>query len=195
VTIEAPGAGRPPLPERSGSVRGEPMSEGLLGLLLAGGRSERMGRSKALLEWGDERMVDAGRRALAETCMEVLVAVGEAGDLGLSHDHLIEDALPGAGPLGAIVAGLTEAERRGMRGVLVLACDMPLVTRAELDPLIDSVRAGADAALWRRTAPVRRIRVDARAVCSSRSRGRFATSRRALRRCRDRWPPLESGDI
>lgn len=149
MTIEAPGAGRPPLPERSGSVRGEPMSEGLLGLLLAGGRSERMGRSKALLEWGDERMVDAGRRVLAETCTEVLVAVGEAGDLGLSHDHLIADALPGAGPLGAIVAGLTEAERRGMRGVLVLACDMPLVTRAELEPLIDSVRAGADAALWR----------------------------------------------
>lgn len=149
MTIQAPGTGRPSLPERSGSVPGDPLGGELLGLLLAGGRSERMGRAKAIMAWGDGRMIDVGTQALAEVCGDVLVAGGEVGDLGLAPDRLIPDALPCAGPLGAIVAGLTEAERRGIRGVLVLACDMPLVTRDELVPLRDAVRAGADAALWR----------------------------------------------
>ena len=108
-----------------------------------------MGRSKALMPWGKGRMLDAGMEALTETCDRVLVAGGEVGDLGVPQESLIPDAMAGAGPLGAIVAGLGEAERCGARGVLVLACDMPLVTAAELAPLLDAVEAGADAALWR----------------------------------------------
>lgn len=149
MTIEASGSGRPSLPDRSGAGSRELEGVGCLGLVLAGGRSERMGRSKALMAWGEGRMLDACRQALAESCADVLVAGGQLGDLGLPPDRLIADAVPGAGPLGAIVAGLTEAERRGARGVLVLACDMPLVTQAELGPLLDALRVGADAALWR----------------------------------------------
>ncbi|MEE2940167.1 MAG: molybdenum cofactor guanylyltransferase [Planctomycetota bacterium] len=148
MTTEASGTGRPSLPERSSAAPGT-TGRDLLGLALAGGRSERMGRSKALMAWGDGRMIDACVRALAEVSEDVLVAGGDLRDLGLPPGRLIPDAVPGAGPLGAIVAGLTEAERRGSRGVLVLACDMPLVTRAELEPLTRAVGAGADAALWR----------------------------------------------
>ena len=144
MNSEAPEFGRPSPP--GASELGE---VGFLGLLLAGGRSERMGRAKALMPWGEGRMLDAGVKALGEICDRVLVAVGESGDLGIPPDRLIPDFMPGAGPLGAIVAGLAEAERCGAPGVLVLACDMPLVTAAELDPLVDAVQAGADAALWR----------------------------------------------
>lgn len=108
-----------------------------------------MGRPKALLPWGDGRMIDACLRALEATCRETLVAAGDRDDLGLAPERLVPDAAPGAGPLAAIAGGLDEAERRGLAGVVVLPCDMPLVTGEELHPLIERVEAGADAALWR----------------------------------------------
>lgn len=129
-------------------------SDSFLGVLLAGGRSERMGRPKAALPWGSGRMMDAGLAALREVCDHVGVAPGGESDLrALVPEReglvLVEDALEGAGPLAAICGALERAAELGAAGAIVLACDMPLVTAEELLPLTRAVGAGADAALWR----------------------------------------------
>lgn len=93
----------------------------LTGLVLAGGASRRMGTDKALLVVDGERLADRAVRVLSTVCERVVVASGERRLAGLAVEQLA-DALPGAGPLGGLVAGL-EAARTPL--VAVLAVDLP----------------------------------------------------------------------
>jgi molybdopterin-guanine dinucleotide biosynthesis protein A len=92
------------------------------GLVLAGGASRRMGTDKAQLVVGTEPLVVRAVRTLAQVCTDVVVASGDGHRL----DHLglrqVADAIPGAGPLCGIAAGLEGAHHER---VAVLAVDMP----------------------------------------------------------------------
>ena len=92
---------------------------GLTGLVLAGGRSRRMGVDKATLLVDGRRLVDRAVSTLAEVCGEVLVATGtrtlDALAVAQVHDT-------GEGPLSGIVAGL---HRCTTPLLAVLAVDMP----------------------------------------------------------------------
>ena len=122
------------------------MSESrVVGAILAGGRSSRMGgRPKGLELLGERRVVDRVRDALAAVTGEVVVLGGDpkvAESLGV---RLVPDEVPGQGPLGAIVSGL----RATGADLLVLAWDMPWVTGRALRPLLRAP-AAAGAAGWK----------------------------------------------
>jgi molybdopterin-guanine dinucleotide biosynthesis protein A len=111
--------------------------------VLAGGRSERMGRDKALLDWGGRpllaHILALARSACAEAAGDSprVFIVGNPGlfadDVsGSSSSPAFEggapcwpDRIAGVGPLGGILTALDHAP--GAR-VLALACDMPFVT-------------------------------------------------------------------
>ena len=91
------------------------------GFLLAGGKSTRMRRDKALLEFEGEPLVSRGLGKLREVCAEVAIAGGvHLGEFG----RVISDETPGCGPLGGIVAAL---EQSSCEWNLFLAVDMPFV--------------------------------------------------------------------
>lgn len=95
------------------------------GVILAGGKSRRMGADKAFLEVGREAMIQRVAAELGQIFAEVLIAggSGEAGRrLGL---RVIPDLVEGGGPLGGIYAALSGAAHEKC---LVAACDMPFVT-------------------------------------------------------------------
>jgi molybdenum cofactor guanylyltransferase len=103
------------------------MSDGVLGVVLAGGASRRMGRDKAALELAGRPMlawvVDALREAFG-----ALVVIGPPERAALVPDApIIADAYPGQGPLGGIATALRHAD--GGR-VFVSACDMPFLRPA-----------------------------------------------------------------
>ena len=85
------------------------------GFVLAGGRSSRMGRDKALLQWN-------GATLLEHVSAIVREAVGNVTVIGRDA---VPDLIPNQGPLGGLLTALssTEAER-----VLIVACDMPNLT-------------------------------------------------------------------
>jgi len=112
----------------------------MTGLLLAGGRSTRMGTDKALLELEGEPLAGRGLQALRSICPEVLVGSGDGRRLGALGAPQVADALPDAGPLGGIVAGL-EAASTAL--VAVLAVDMPFASAAVLE-LLASMWSGQD---------------------------------------------------
>ncbi len=95
------------------------------GFILAGGRSSRMGRDKAMLEIDGvtmlERAIDLVRRSGVEPAI-----VGSFGEIprGASVREIPDD-WPGAGPLGGIATAL-----HGTRTTwnLVMACDLPYLT-------------------------------------------------------------------
>ncbi|MFN7960045.1 MAG: molybdenum cofactor guanylyltransferase [Thermoanaerobaculia bacterium] len=105
-----------------GSTQAEPQGPEPVGVVLAGGRSLRMGKDKALLELGGEPLVALAARRLARIVQEVVIA--DAGRSYLETWPSISDG-PGAGP----VAGLLGAAARFPgRCLLALACDLPNVT-------------------------------------------------------------------
>lgn len=118
------------------------MSVALSGLVLAGGASRRMGTDKAQILFDSEPLVIRAVRILGQVCTDVVVASGDGHRL----DHLgvtqVADALPGAGPLAGIAAGL-ESARHDL--VAVIAVDMPAASPAVLALL---------AGLWRGEAAV-----------------------------------------
>ncbi|MCL6479820.1 MAG: molybdenum cofactor guanylyltransferase [Peptococcaceae bacterium] len=93
------------------------------GIILAGGKSKRMGRNKALLEIGGISMIERVAGVLAQHCSEILVA-GENIELNRMGFHIVPDIYPGCGPLGGIHAGLTAAQNRFS---FTAACDIPFL--------------------------------------------------------------------
>ena len=111
------------------------------GLVLAGGRSRRMGREKALIEFGGQLLVGRAADRLARAADPVLVATGVPGRLGPIGYHEVADVTPGCGPLGGLVAGL-EASPHEL--LAVVAVDMPYLS-PELLELLASLRRAEDA--------------------------------------------------
>lgn len=122
------------------------------GVVLAGGRSSRMGRDKALLEWHGRPLLDHQCATLREAgCAEVRVS-GERPDYAG-----IADAVADAGPLGGL-AGIAAVLPDGL--LLVVPVDMPRLQ----PPLLRRLREAADDAACVRFAghvlPMR-LRLDA----------------------------------
>ena len=103
-------------------------------MLLAGGRSLRLGTDKALLVVDGERLVDRAARVLSACCAHVVLASGARPLPGLGLEIIADLELHG-GPLGAIVPAL---ETASTQLVAVLAVD-------HLQPSADVFRALADA--------------------------------------------------
>ena len=100
---------------------------GLLGLVLAGGRAERMsGMDKARLTLGGERLLARALRRLEPQVTALAVSTnGDPCRFGTVHP-VLPDAVPGgAGPIAGVVAGLDHAAEEGFDRVLTLAVDTP----------------------------------------------------------------------
>jgi len=106
----------------------------LRGLVLAGGRSERMQTDKGLLHYHglDQRQHTAA--LLAEFCPDVRVSVrpDQAADLPAGLQPL-PDTFLGLGPLGGILSAFQADPNAAW---LVLACDLPFLTRETLEHLV-----------------------------------------------------------
>ena len=114
------------------------------GFILAGGESSRMGRDKALLELEGVALIVRTAR-LVESAAERCAIVGDTVRLeGLELD-VIDDEFPGAGPLGGIATALRASEAEWN---LIVACDLPYLTREWLEFLIGhAMQSEADAVL------------------------------------------------
>ena len=94
------------------------------GLVLAGGRSSRMGEDKALLRFCGRPMVEIAVEKLREFCAVVTIA-GNRGDL-TEFAPVVQESRGGVGPAAGIEAGLGVATEEWAMFVPV---DVPLVPR------------------------------------------------------------------
>ena len=103
----------------------------LRALILAGGKSRRLGRDKAAESIGGNNLLARTAFLAASLCPEVWISGRDPAPHGLNL-HWIADTVPGLGPMGGVATGL---ER--LRGpLLVLACDMPLLNAPVLETLV-----------------------------------------------------------
>lgn len=105
-----------------------PSSLSLAGVVLAGGRSKRLGVDKATLDLDGRSLVTRTLDAISGFADPVVLADGGRG----LTDASVPDG-PGAGPAAGILGGASTLPDRSL---LVLACDLPLVATPLLRALV-----------------------------------------------------------
>ena len=112
----------------------------MIGVVLAGGRSTRLGQDKVRLRLpGDGRDMLARTADLLAACTDGVVISCRAPDAGeetlaLPGIRSIPDAESGLGPLGGVWSALRELRQP----ILVLSCDLPFMDMPTLRRLIDA---------------------------------------------------------
>lgn len=107
-----------------GSAEGDTALRECVGVVLAGGRSSRMGRDKAALALAGEPLLRRVARRVREALGTVIVVGPEELQGLVPGVRVLCDDLAGAGPLSALATALRAlpAER-----VFLAGCDMPFV--------------------------------------------------------------------
>lgn len=91
-------------------------------VILAGGKSRRMGRDKLVLTVDGQTLLESAISRFAKEFTNVYLSVAEADKYPDSAAPSIVDILPGAGPISGLHAALT---RLAVEGVFLVAADMP----------------------------------------------------------------------
>jgi len=99
----------------------------MTGIILAGGKSRRMGENKAFAEIGGVRLVDRTIALFRDLFDEIILVTNEPSDYLDLDVTIVTDIIPGKGALGGIYTGLFFA--RSDR-VFAAACDMPFLNRS-----------------------------------------------------------------
>lgn len=108
----------------------------LNGLVLAGGKSSRMGEDKGLLQWHRKEQRYHIADMLSSSCNEVFISCRkeQANEIDKRY-KLIKDEYEDAGPLGAIVSAFHKNKNCAW---LVVACDLPLLDEKTIQHLIQN---------------------------------------------------------
>jgi molybdenum cofactor guanylyltransferase len=150
----------------------------IAGFILAGGESSRMGVDKGLLEIAGEPMIVRAARLVESVVGAPAVVVGtpeKYRGLGL---RAIADDWPGCGPLGGIATALRASEADWN---LMVACDLPYLTREWLEFLLQRARDSAEEAVVPMNLTPANKR-GAEPLCAVYHKGCEPTLRRALER-------------
>src|SRR5947209_518833 len=113
----------------------------LAGIVLCGGRSRRMGRSKADLEFGGQTLLQRTVETIQQVADPVVVAAGPSQDLPQlpASVTIVRDPTSDEGPLAAFVSALAAIPPE-CEWVFVAACDLPFLS-AEVIRLIFALRS------------------------------------------------------
>jgi molybdenum cofactor guanylyltransferase len=96
-------------------------------VLLAGGKSRRMGEDKRYLVVGEQTLLERGLSVLRSMFHEVLVVIAQDSAPLDIDARVVRDLVPDCGSLGGIYTGLTQATSPY---IFAVACDMPFLNQA-----------------------------------------------------------------
>lgn len=94
------------------------------GVILAGGKSRRMGANKALMQLGNDSLIGHAIHRMRLITDELLLITNSPTEYVHFDIPMYGDILPGTGALGGIYTGLTHASHDA---VLCVACDSPFL--------------------------------------------------------------------
>ena len=102
------------------------METEVTGVLLAGGKSHRMGEDKRYLVVGKQTLLERGLAVLQSIFCEVLVVIAQDSPPLSIDARVVRDLVPDCGSLGGLYTGLTQATTPY---IFVVACDMPFLNQ------------------------------------------------------------------
>ncbi|MEJ8545609.1 molybdenum cofactor guanylyltransferase [Brevibacillus borstelensis] len=115
--------------------------QSIAGVILAGGKSSRMGQPKELLAWQGKPLIQYLQEEMAAVALPCLIVSNTPEaleqEVGAGPGREVEvtrDLVPSSGPISGIVSAFRV---RREDALLVLSCDLPFADRKQLRRLID----------------------------------------------------------
>jgi molybdopterin-guanine dinucleotide biosynthesis protein A len=105
----------------------------LTGVILAGGKSRRMGQDKALLEYHGKPFIQHIAETLKGVFKKVVIISDEGAKYKFLNLPIYSDAYKNCGPLAGIHAALTNTRD----DVFVTSCDTPLIEKKVIQTLLE----------------------------------------------------------
>lgn len=100
------------------------MISDVTGVLLAGGKSRRMGEDKRFILVGQRTLLERSCAVLCEVFEQVCVVIAQDSSLLRAEVPVIRDLIPDCGSLGGLYTGLRLAKTQH---IFLAACDMPFL--------------------------------------------------------------------
>jgi molybdopterin-guanine dinucleotide biosynthesis protein A len=119
------------------------MGEQATGIILAGGRSRRMGADKAFVVLDGKRLIERVMGALQQVCGQILIVSSDTQPYAMLGARVVADSIRSFGSIAGLHAGLQAMDTE--LGVAV-AVDMPFLSPALLRAMVDAA-AGWDAVI------------------------------------------------
>src|SRR5690242_18113248 len=94
------------------------------GIVLAGGKSRRMGEDKRFLLVGSQQLYERSLAALRSLFLEVRIVIAQDSSPIASEVPVLRDLVPDCGTLGGIYTGLKQSRTEY---IFTVACDMPFL--------------------------------------------------------------------
>jgi molybdenum cofactor guanylyltransferase len=110
------------------------------GIILAGGKSSRFGRDKALEPIDGKPLIQRIKEEFGTLFQEVIVVANQPEKYEFLGVEIHRDIIPGLGPIGGLYTGLTVI---GCEWSFFAACDMPFINKRLVRALAD-LRPGYD---------------------------------------------------
>jgi molybdopterin-guanine dinucleotide biosynthesis protein A len=110
------------------------MNNTITGVILAGGKSLRMGTDKGLLKLDGRPFIAHVASTLQAVFGKVILMANDVSAYGFLGLEMFGDIFPDCGPLGGIHAALTHADGGD---IFVSACDTPFITRDLVQYIIE----------------------------------------------------------
>jgi len=121
------------------------METEVTGVLLAGGKSRRMGEDKKTLVVGGQTLLHRCLGVLCSIFHEVIIVIAQDSPPLDVNTRVVRDLVPDCGSLGGVYTGLTQATTPF---IFAVACDMPFLDQAVIAQFT-SRRATADIVMAR----------------------------------------------
>ncbi|MBS0149700.1 MAG: molybdenum cofactor guanylyltransferase [Nitrospira sp.] len=100
------------------------MISNVTGVLLAGGKSRRMGVDKRFLAVGERPLLERSQNVLSEIFERVCIVIAQDSPLLEAHIPVMRDLIPSSGSLGGMYTGLHQS---ATPYIFLAACDMPFI--------------------------------------------------------------------
>lgn len=106
----------------------------LYGLVLAGGKSTRMGRDKGLIDYHGKPQREYVFEMMNAVCEKTFLSFREGQEVATDLP-VLRDTFKGLGPFGAMLSAFREHPNQAW---LVVACDLPLLDKKTLNYLVEN---------------------------------------------------------
>jgi len=114
------------------------------GIILAGGKSSRMGTDKGLQELGGIPLINYAIQVLSGLCGNIIISSSSKAYESFGY-KTVADEIPGIGPMGGIYSALKQSNTEKN---LVLSCDLPFVSKELLSYILKNSEGYQVAVPW-----------------------------------------------
>lgn len=110
------------------------MYSDITGVILAGGKSSRMGTNKSFLKLGTQTIIEHIVNLMKSIFSEVIIITNTTDEYEFLNLPMFEDIYKWKGPLAGIHSALTHSRTEK---IFVLSCDVPLMSKEMIKYIVD----------------------------------------------------------